>query len=1125
MEQRLDKKDIYLIVTCLVITVVCLAVGIPFFYQAFPEASIDFKITRDQARDQAAAFLAESGLDTGDYRHSAVFQYDGNAKTFLERELGLEGANQVIGHPVRLWRWSNRWVRELQKEEFQVEVTTTGELVAFRHLIEENREGARLSEIEARYLAEQFLIDALQRPISSLEFVESEAVERENRTDYTFTWKLIDFEVSEATYRLQVNLQGDQIGGFREFLKIPEAWTRDYEELRSHNMVTGLIASFFLLLTLLAMLVVFFIAVRQQDIRWKTAAVFGGIAFVLTFLAQLNNLPVTEYGYLTTDTYGSFLTKELLYSLLTALGQGIFILFLTAAAEPVYRRAYGGQIRIGEQFQPHGMRTKRFLIGTIIGLALTAFFFAYQTLFYLVAEKFGAWSPAQIPYDEMVNTYIPWVWVLLIGFLPAVSEEFISRAFSIPFLHKYLKSRWAAVFVSAIIWGFAHATYPQQPFFIRGLEVGIAGIIVGFVMLRWGILAPLIWHYTIDALYTALILLRSSNDYFVISAALSAGLMLLPLIVAVLLYLRRRYFVDPASMLNQADSPPLTRTEVPSPRDTSPEAQLLRELPVSVLATYRPLSWRHLAVAVVLIAASLSVFLKEAKGPLEFIDYAITGEQAEKRATEHLRTLGVDPDTFRVVTYQQHQPDAGAIKYILEREDIAWVDRIYQRDLRASLWMTRFFRPEQKREFLIAVDPENGSIYSARHLLAEDAPGADIEEDQARKIAEDYMRQHGLAPADFELEESSSEKLKARRDHRFVWKARGDDPRSLEELEYRVEVKIAGERPILLLRHFKLPEAWRRDREESSTLQATLNGLRIALIVALTLHMLWLLIRQVRGEGITWSPLLKIGALAAALFLLDFLNSLPVLDRAYDTLLNLAIYTVIRVVGGVILLIGVSLMVIGGLGLMSTLYPDWQTHLRRTARSSELRDACFVTALVLIARESFSHLLTMVKQQFAAHLLSPTPSLISDLDVWWPFLNGLSSSLASALGLPVAAGIVVYYVRRVLKSPPYAILAILALALLNAGADARDPGEFGLALALFLLQVIFVYLVVAFLLRNNLLAYILVGFLASGLTHAKNLLLLSAPAFRYHGYALLLFVVLFVLFFLIYLRKRPSSEL
>ena len=169
------------------------------------------------------------------------------------------------------------------------------------------------------------------------------------------------------------------------------------------------------------MLVSFFSGVRARDIRWKTAAIFGAIAAVLTLLAELNNLPLTAFDYDTTDTYGSFLTGQLLNSLFAAAVQGIFIFFLTAAAEPLYRRYYANQIQIGGQFTPAGLRTKRFLLGTILGLAMTPAFLAYQVLFYIAAEQLvGAWGPADIPYSQMVNTYIPWIMVLLIGFMPAV---------------------------------------------------------------------------------------------------------------------------------------------------------------------------------------------------------------------------------------------------------------------------------------------------------------------------------------------------------------------------------------------------------------------------------------------------------------------------------------------------------------------------------------------------------------------------------------------------------------------------------------------------------------------------------------------------------------------------------
>lgn len=121
MEQRLQQKDLRLIAVCIGITAVSLLIGTHYFYAAFPEATIDFRITRDEARDKGQSFLRHRGFDLEGYRHSGIFEYDNQAKTFLERELRLEGATEVIGDPVHLWRWSSRWVKELQKEEFRVE--------------------------------------------------------------------------------------------------------------------------------------------------------------------------------------------------------------------------------------------------------------------------------------------------------------------------------------------------------------------------------------------------------------------------------------------------------------------------------------------------------------------------------------------------------------------------------------------------------------------------------------------------------------------------------------------------------------------------------------------------------------------------------------------------------------------------------------------------------------------------------------------------------------------------------------------------------------------------------------------------------------------------------------------
>ena len=913
-----------------------------------------------------------------------------------------------------------------------------------------------------------------------------------------------------------MRIQGDQIGGFGEYLKIPEAWERDYAELRSRNETTGLVAGTLLILTVLAMLVSFFSGVRARDIRWKTAAIFGAIAAVLTLLAQLNNLPLTSFSYDTTDTYGSFLTGQLLNSLFAAAAQGILIFFLTAAAEPLYRRYYANQIQIGGQFTPAGLRTKRFLLGTILGLAMTPAFLAYQVLFYITAEQFGAWSPADIPYSEMINTYIPWIMVLLIGFMPAVSEEFISRAFSIPFLHKYLKSRWAAVVIAGLIWGFAHANYPQQPFYIRGIEVGIGGIIVGYIFLRFGILAPLVWHYTIDALYTSLILFRSSNSYFIVSAALSAGLMLLPLAVALVLYLRQRRFADPTPLLNKSAAPAAPEAGADEPTAPQPAA------PAPTFA-YTPLSKRRMGWAAAVVVASLGLFALDYEKPLNFVDVRLTQAEAKAKAIEHLAATGADASTYEVVTYYQNQPDAMAIRYILERDSVAVVNRLYQEDLLASLWVTRFFRYGEKEEYRVAVHPEDGSLYSINHLLAEEAEGADLEEAQAQAIAVDHLRSFGLDPERLELKEASSEKLPNRRDHRFVFEAVEGDGRNVDELRYRVRVNVAGDEPVSIYRFLKVPEDWQRERQESTTLKTALSGLLIVLIAAVVLHGLWLLVRRVRNEGLAWAPLVKISAVGAAFLLLDFLNGLSVVERAYDTRLTLSIFTITQMLNFVLGSLGVGLMILAALGLATSLYPDWPARLRAARRVPEFRDAVVGVALILIAREAWQHLRGYVESRFIASDPSLGFGLPSGLDQYLPFWNSLSDGVMGAIFVPIIAGLVLYYSRVVVKKRLYGVLAGLGVGLIMSGSNAAHFDEFLFELLTFVTSVGFVVAAIVLILRNNLLAYVLLGF-ASVLSAVKGLGALSAPAYQLQAGILLLlaFVVVFCLWWRLGTEREAS---
>ena len=133
MKERLRASDYRFILICAALLAATTWFSVRNFYRAFPEASIDFKVSRGDARDIAARFLSDQGYRLEGYRHAAQFTFDEQAKTFLEREVGLERANRIMGTRVRLWRWANRWFRPLQKEEYNVEITPLGQLAGFAH--------------------------------------------------------------------------------------------------------------------------------------------------------------------------------------------------------------------------------------------------------------------------------------------------------------------------------------------------------------------------------------------------------------------------------------------------------------------------------------------------------------------------------------------------------------------------------------------------------------------------------------------------------------------------------------------------------------------------------------------------------------------------------------------------------------------------------------------------------------------------------------------------------------------------------------------------------------------------------------------------------------------------------
>ena len=1039
--ERLGRGDRRVVAVSLAVIVLGAAIGVPLFSRAFPEASIDFRVTRDEAREIAAKALAARGFDVAGRKAVGIFDHDDLAKVFLERELGLAKAAPLFGREVPVWRWSFRFVRPLEKGELRAFVAPTGELISFRRILSEEASAPDPGPERARAMAEETLRAHRGLDPAALRLVEATEEKRPKRIDRSFVWESKALAWNGAAMRYLVEVQGDAVGRSTAWLEVPEAWRQSYGTLRSKNSAAGAVATFGLVLTALALVVAFFERLRRRDVKWRWALAFGVTGTVLQMAASLNELPIALHGYVTTESWAGFLGQTLLADLGGACTLGVILLLLVAGGEPEYREAYPDKPALGRVFSRRAFGTKRVFLGLLAGYALTAGFFAYQVLFYLAADRLGAWSPADVPYSNLLGTSFPWLGVLLMGFLPATTEEFSSRMFSIPFLRRFAPA-WVAIGLPALIWGFAHAGYPNQPFWVRGVEVGFAGVVIGLVMLKLDLFPLLVWHFTVDAVYTSLILVRSSSTYFVVSGAVAAGVLLLPLVVAGALAWRRGGFAPEVG---------LTNGEVGSAPPPWPGAS--SEAPS--VAAPRPLSVARVAVAAaVSVVVLLGARVLLPRGGVQ-AEPRLSREDALVAGRAFLASRGEDPARWiasatsgSALPSLEDASETGEalIPYRWERNAELWLlghgglARLREwatEVLPGPVWQVRFAREGERRRWWVVVDARNGRVTSFSRVVPEEEPGATLGPARALEIARAAARERGLDPSRLEVVSSNAEERKARRDHRIVFEV---PAQSVGEARRRVAVLVAGDVPSLVATALKLPEAWARERSRSTAATYAALAAKVAGFGTLIGLGLVTLLRTHRKGRIRWRASARAAAFLTVPALLARAAGLPALLSQWPSEMPLSTWAVMAAIGVTVGLLLSYVLALVSLGLASAAAPHALGLLRRPLPGTAgraLRAAAGTALLVYAARGLRGGLGGL----FPAEAGVGGIAFPEGVDGWLPAASVLASGLELALLAAGGIALAALLFRELPAPPGLKAVVVLAVAGCWAPLDARTFGE------------------------------------------------------------------------------------
>jgi membrane protease YdiL (CAAX protease family) len=1096
--ERLGAKDLRVLIVWILLGALGVFVAWRYFFQAFPEASINFQVSRDEALNRAKSFIIQQGASLEGYQSTIVFSVDDNAKTYLERTVGLATANQLMSTDVNAWYWEIRFFRPQQKEEFRAHINPEGHIVGYEHIVEEARAGAALERNAAQQIAEQYLRAQYGPDLTRYDFLseESNSTERPNRRDWSFTWQRRNFHVPDnpngAPYRLSVSVQGDRVGGSNEFLKVPDPWLRDFQRLRSSNDFIESIAIIPYMLLLSAAFWFIFELSRRGALRWSGPLWIGLFFALLWFFMTICNWPLIRAEYDTNSSYSAFTLSQIAYAALLSVVQALLVTIAVAPGEPLYRVSQPSRIKLNLAWRWPALRSKEFFISGVIGISLAAIHIGYVVVFYLIGTKrFGVWAPQDIKFDNSTSSLLPWLGALTIGMYAAASEEFLFRLFAIPFFHRITKSKVIAVILPAFMWSFLHANYPQEPAYIRGIEIGLIGIVAGLVMLRWGILATLIWHYTVDATLGSLLLLRSASPYLRISGALVAGAALIPLAYCAALYFKRGGFEVREKLLNSADPRP-------SPKEAeAPDS--VEQVTHAISSGYHSIPQRYIWTLILCGIAGIAVYARTHPHKIgDFAHSTMDAKQAAAAADEVMRQQHADPAKYHraVVFVSNFDPEAN--EFLVQKIGVEQTNRIYQQQIPQVFWRVRYFRDSDAEEFAVLFRA-GGEFHSFWHSLDERTAGPKLSKDDAMALAQNWLRANKhIDFAAWRLVDAKSENSPNRVDHTFVWEQitpLAGGPKADDAAFARIEVHVRGDEVSTYRIFVKLPEQWVREVEHESVLNVLRMVWPFVFFFAVAVFALVVYFRNLKqpaATSIPWRKLIYCGICAFVAFIVSAVCNWPVILHAYKTQIPYKAFVGTIVIGWIIfsgiVLTGVTFLF--GLGWFfwtragnADKVPGWLNMPR-----NYYRDAFIFTIAGGAAWMGFQRLIVLLTQKLAG----PNSDAVtfSGFDSLSPAAQSIAAALLTTFFFTAIVAALGGLVATYVQSRWLQAVLIIGAAFAEVGSE-----ESGLAILIAfgftVLKVYIIWWLILKIIRYNLLAYFLL--LAALLLLSAGMSLVAQP--------------------------------
>lgn len=529
-------------------TLFALTLGLLLTLRGTPTAYVPVpaRPTPDERIAAAMSFLTSRGVDLTGYSAHQLMVENSNPTLYLQGVLTPEGLVKRLGtESLPLFYWQVHVVKAGELRQYWVRVTVDGKAGAFITRLPEMEKGGAVSIDEARRLALAQIPSGvaadITAPATGTKPTTWREVERSTsvmprRTDHRFVFAR-DLELPQgaaseheapAQERLSVSVQGRKVGGYRNYIKVPETFdTRMSVEDTNAEALYWLAVTADVILILAAVWTMLTLVTRSS----APAARAAFIVLAVLLATTANYTPITMAAeYAPEKPLHAFLLSNVIYLALLACIPAIVTYLMFSAGDAL--DAQSGERSRTETFKlwlsghwadprVRDAMATGLLMGFALGGGEAIFFFVGQT-----------WGPVTLPVGpRWVNTMatpLPFLYPLSIAIGAAITEECAFRLFAIGWLKRLGLPRALVIALPALAWAFQHSREAVYPVWVRGSELVIAGLLISWFYQQTDLLSVICAHYLYDAVTFGWALLTCNDPVAVGGTVATIALIALP---------------------------------------------------------------------------------------------------------------------------------------------------------------------------------------------------------------------------------------------------------------------------------------------------------------------------------------------------------------------------------------------------------------------------------------------------------------------------------------------------------------------------------------------------------------------------------------------------------------------